>query len=82
MIQLSMMPMRNSLHFIYLFIYSFIYFGEREEGWGERERNIDLLFHLFMHYWLLFVCVLTEDQTHNLGVSGYHCNRLSYLGRA
>ena len=34
--------------------------GGREEV-GDRERNIDLLFHLFMHHWLILLCALTGD---------------------
>ena len=57
----------------------FLFVGFREEGEGEgreggerekereRERNINLLFHVFIHSFVL-VCVLTWDQTCNLGV--------------
>ena len=50
---------------------------------GERviETNINLLFHLCIH-WLLLVCALTGDQTHNLGILGQHSNHLSYPSRA
>ena len=48
----------------YLFLFLFIDFREKER----EEKNIDLLFHLFMHSWLILVCALIGDQTHNLGV--------------
>ena len=40
---------------------------ERER---ERARTIEFLLHLFMLNWLIFVCALTRDQTHSLGISG------------
>ena len=33
-------------------------------------------------YWLILVCALTRDQTHNLGVSRQCSNQLSYPARA
>lgn len=43
--------------------------GGRERGRKEgRERNIDLLFCLFMHHWLIHVRALNRDQTQNLGI--------------
>lgn len=35
-----------------------------------RKRNLDLLFHLSMHHWLVLIWALTRDQTRNLGVLG------------
>ena len=58
---------------------------EREEVERERERYIDLLFHLFSVHWLILVflvCALTRVWAHHLGVSGQHSNQLSYLHRA
>ena len=43
--------------------------GERDGG-SKRERNVDLLFHLFMLSLVNSSCSLTENQTPNLGVSG------------
>ena len=44
--------------------------GGREEQVGKagRDRSIDLLFHLFVLHWLILVCALTRDWTHNLGI--------------
>ena len=54
------------------------------EGWKEeerkRERNINLLFHLHTH-WLILVCALTLELTHNLGESRQCSNHLSYPGQ-
>ena len=50
---------------------------ERRKGGGGRD--IDLLFHLYMHSWLILVCALTGDRTCSLGVSGCYSNQLSYL---
>ena len=33
-------------------------------------------------HWLILVCVLTRDQTHNLGTLGRCSNHLSYPARA
>ena len=53
------------------FNFLFIDYREREKRGRERkrERNIDLLFHLFIQ-WLLLVWAMTGDWTHNLGLSG------------
>ena len=58
------------------FNFVFIDFRKKERK-GEREKNINLLFHLCVH-WLLLGCALTRDRTHNLGLSGCHSNQLSY----
>ena len=50
--------------------------------WGERQRNITLLFTYLCVHWLIFVCALTGDQTCNLGVTDWHSNQLSHLARA
>ena len=42
---------------------------------------MDLLFYLRIH-WLILVCVLAGDQTHNLDILGQHSTQLSYLARA
>lgn len=52
--------------------------GRRGAG-EERERESNLMFHLFMHSWLLLVCALTEEGIHHLGISGHHANQLSCL---
>ena len=36
----------------------------------------------FCIHWLVLVCALTGDQTHNLGISGRYSNQLSYPARA
>ena len=33
-------------------------------------------------HWLIFVCALTRDQTHNLGILRWGSNQLDYLARA
>ena len=69
------------LIFIFLFLSStkdiFKLLSERRwGGWG-REREIDLLFHLFKHS----SCALTRDWTHDHGVSGWRSNQLSHPTR-
>ena len=49
---------------------------EGEEGRGGRERNIDSLFHLCTH-WLVFLCALMGNRTHNLSILGQHSKYLS-----
>ena len=39
-------------------------------------------FHFLCVHWLILVCALTRDQTHNLGELGKCSNQLSYLARA
>ena len=56
----------------------FIDFRERKR---EKERNINLLFHLFMHC-LLLVCALNRERTSNLGVSGCCSNKVRYPSKA
>ena len=52
----------------------------------ECERDIESLFHLFMHAlvirWLIPVYALTKDPTHNFGISGQGSTQLSYPARA
>ena len=54
-------------------------------GGGERETQREILTccstYLYIH-WLLLVCALTRDWTHNLGILGWCYNQLSYLARA
>ena len=40
------------------------------------------LSHTSQGYWLILVCALTRDQTHNLGVRGQLSNQMSYQARA
>ena len=49
----------------------------------ERERVTSNLTspYLCIH-WLILVCALTGDQTHNLGILGQHSNQLSYPDKA
>ena len=51
---------------------------EREE---ERETSTCCSTYVCIH-WLLIVCALTGDQTHNLSVLGQRSNKLSYPARA
>lgn len=66
------------------------YFSEREkgrekkrqrEGGREGDRFVVLLIYIYFH-WLLLVCALTGDRTHNLGVPGQYSNQLGYLAKA
>lgn len=45
----------------------------------ERQTDVDLLFHWFMHSLVYFLCALTRDRTCNLGISGRCSNQWSYL---
>ena len=47
----------------------------------ERQTLICCFTHLYIH-WLILVCALTWEGTHNLGVSGWHSNQMRYLARA
>ena len=67
------------LSFLGFFKNSYLFEGEREE---RRERNIDCCSTYGCSHWFILVCALTGDQTHNLGVLGWHSNQLSYLARA
>ena len=51
-----------------LFLYLLIVLQEGEGG--ERERNINLLFHFLMHSLVAFCIDLLGDRTHNFGVLG------------
>ena len=54
-----------------------------KKGQGERERETSICCSAYLCiHWLLLVCALTGDGTHNLGVLGGHFNQLSYLSRA
>ena len=55
--------------------------GRGERQW-EREREKHLLFTYLCIYWLILVCALTRDQTHNLRVSEWCSNQLRYTARA
>ena len=57
----------------------FLLIDFRERG---RERNINLLLHLWSIHYLSLVCALSGDQTCNLGVLGLRSIQLSYLARA
>ena len=46
-----------------------------------REREISILLFYLGIYLLILLCVLTGDQTHNLGVWGWHTSQLSYPAR-
>ena len=64
-----------------IYWYSFLKIDFRErKGEKEQERSDCCSTYLCIH-WLIFVCVLTEDQTHHLGVLGWRSNQLSYLAR-
>ena len=61
---------------------SYIEFRERKErGEEEQETLICYSTYLCIH-WLILICTLTEDQTHNLGLSGQCSNQLSYSAMA
>ena len=62
------------------FLFNFLIL-ERETK-GERERNIDLLFHLLMHSLGDSRRALTRDRTHNLGMSRQCSNQRGYQARA
>ena len=64
----------------------FIYWFERErqretERGRERETLICCSTYLCIH-WLILVCTLTGDWTHNLGTLGWPSIQMSYLARA
>ena len=64
---------------IFLFLKNLLISLEREE---ERERSIDLLFHLFMHQ-LVDSCMCPDWESNlHLGVSEQCSNQLSYPARA
>ena len=61
------------------------------QGWGrgrhggETDRQIDTPIYCSTYlciHWLILVCALTRDQTHNLGVLGRCSNQLSHPVRA
>ena len=52
----------------------------------ERERETSICFFMLIHaysciHWLILVCALTKDRTHNLGISGRCSDQLCYLAR-
>ena len=59
----------------------FFFFREREEGEREKETSICCSSYFCIH-WLILLCALTRDQTHNLGVLGRRSNQMSYPARA
>ena len=66
---------------MHLNIFNFILYlliWERKGGWSKREKNMNLLYNLHIH-WSLLVSALTGDGTHNLGVSGPCSKQLHYL---
>ena len=60
----TFVSLSNYLFYYYYYFFNLLTFRERQGG---RQRNISLLFPLFMHHWLTLVCALTGDWTHNLG---------------
>ena len=57
---------------------------ERREIETERERERERerpWFVIPLIHWLIFICAFTRGQTHNLGISGWCSNQLSYLAR-
>ena len=60
---------------------NFLILEREEKREGERERLICFSTYLCI-YWLLLVCALTRDRTHNLGESEQCSNQVSYLARA
>ena len=72
--------------YIYLFIYLFIFVLERGKGNGGRENERERyqfvvpLTDVFFGWFLILVCALAGDQTHNLPKTGWR--QLSYLARA
>ena len=60
---------------LYFLFFFFIDCKERE-----KKRSSCCSIYLCTH-WLLFICALTRDQTHNLGLSGQHSNQQSYPAR-
>ena len=54
---------------------------DREEEVG-REKETPVCFPYSCIHWLILVCSLTRDWTHNLGLPGRLCNHLSYQARA
>ena len=67
----------------FIFFILCIDFRDREEGRErERQRNINLLFHLLLHSLVDSYSVLNGDWTLNLGVLGRLSNQLSCPARA
>ena len=58
----------------------YLFSREREEGREIEKQSICCSTYLCIH-WLISVCALTGDRTHNLGALGWPSNLLSYLGR-
>ena len=55
------------------FFFSIYWFQREREREKERETSISCFTYLCI-YWLIFVCALTRNKTHNLGVSGQCSN--------
>ena len=61
----------------------FIYWWEKERKRERRETLILICFSTYLCiHWLILVCALTGDRTHNLGISEWCSNQLSYLSKA
>ena len=58
-----------------LFLFLLIDLSKREKG-----TLICCSTYLYIH-WLILICALTGDQTHNLGVLGQHSNQLNHPDR-
>ena len=67
----------NSSFIVFFFLF-FFFLREGEEGGGET--SICCFTYLHIH-WLLLVCVLSRDWTHNPGILGQCSNPLSHLPR-
>ena len=53
----------------------------REREGGEREKSSICCSVYWCIYWLIIVCALTGDWTHNFGILGQCSNQLSYPAR-
>ena len=67
---------------LYLKIFLLIDLRERERKGGERARETLNCYctYLYIH-WVILLCAQTGDWTHNLGISEWCSNQLSYLAR-
>ena len=63
-------------------ICTFLKIDFREEGGVREKRTLICCSTYLCIHWLIPICALTRDQTHNLGVLGQCSNQLSYLARA
>ena len=78
--QCQLCPLKNI--FFYLLIFRERKEGKEEGREREIERHVNLLFTYSCIHWLILICALTGDRTHNLCVSGQCSDQLSYLARA